>query len=60
MKYVCEKQKKVVAPMGEKLCAIKRLDSGESAKKDSGESATPLELGIRRSTIGDWKKPFRN
>lgn len=35
--------------MGDKLRAIQRLDSGESAKKIS------LELGVGKSTVGDWK-----
>lgn len=45
-----EKRKKVVVTMEEKLRAVNRLDSGESAKKIA------LELGVGKSTVGDWKK----
>lgn len=45
-----EKRKKVAITMGDKHCAIQRLDSGESAKKIS------LELGVGKTTVGDWKK----
>lgn len=36
--------------MEDKVNAIRRLDSGESAKKIA------LELGVGKSTVGDWKK----
>lgn len=45
-----DKRKKVVVTMEEKLRSIKRLDAGESAKKIAGE------LGVGKSTVGDWKK----
>ena len=36
--------------MEEKLCALKRLDSGVMAKTIASE------LGVGKSTVGDWKK----
>lgn len=44
------KRKKIVVTIEQKLEAIKRLDSGESAKKIA------FELGVGKSTVGDWKK----
>ena len=45
-----DKRKKVVVTMEEKLCALKRLDSGVAAK------IIASELGVRKSTVGNWKK----
>jgi transposase len=45
-----DKRKKVVVTMEEKLRTIQRLDSGVTAKNIASE------LGVGKSTVGDWKK----
>lgn len=44
------KRKQVNVSMEQKLAALKRLDKGESV------SAVANDLGVGKSTIGDWKK----
>lgn len=44
------KRKQINLSMEQKLGALKRLDKGESV------NAVALDLGVGRSTIGDWKK----
>ncbi|XKL60101.1 hypothetical protein PGB90_001117 [Kerria lacca] len=45
-----KKRKKKVISIDEKYEAIQRLDAGESAVKIAED------LGVGRSTVGDWKK----
>ncbi|KAG8259724.1 hypothetical protein J6590_108524 [Homalodisca vitripennis] len=45
-----ERRKKIVVSMEEKFRAIQRMDAGESW------ITIAKELGVGKSTVGDWKK----
>lgn len=51
---MAQKRKINFVSMEDKLLALKRLDKGESVKKIA------VELGVGKSTIGDWKKNRTN